>query len=110
MIEVSLPIYIKNEGATFITPERVLLMRKILETGSLNAAAKSIPISYQNAWTMINEMNKIAPTPLVTKQRGGSGGGGAILSDYGKLILKEYAFIESEVMKYTKQLNNEINM
>jgi molybdate transport system regulatory protein len=110
MVEVSLPIHIKNNGLDFLNPDRVLLLRKIQETGSLNAAAKAISISYQNAWTMIDEMNKIAPNSLVSKQRGGAGGGGAILSDYGKLILKEYSFIENEVLKFTRLLNTEINL
>jgi molybdate transport system regulatory protein len=110
MVEVNLPIHIKNNGLDFLNPDRVLLLRKIQETGSLNAAAKAIGISYQNAWTMINEMNKIAPDSLVDKQRGGKGGGGAVLSDYGKLILKEYSFIEKEVLKFSILLNNEINI
>lgn len=110
MIEVKLPVYIKNKDEVFITPERIHLLKKIKETGSLNAAAKTIPISYQNAWSMIDEMNKLAPSPIVIKQRGGNGGGGAGLSDYGNILLKEYEYIENEVIKFTSKLNNEINM
>jgi molybdate transport system regulatory protein len=110
MVEVELPVNIHFNKQLFINPLRIDLLRKIKQTGSLNAAAKGLVLSYQNVWTMIDEMNKISPRPLVVKQRGGNGGGGAILSDYGNLILKEYSFIEEEVKKFLKQLNIEINL
>ena len=87
-----------------------MLLRKIQQTGSLNAASKEMSMSYQNAWTLIDNMNKTAPQPLVIKQRGGSGGGGAIISEYGQSILKEYSFVEQQVTKFTQQLNTEINL
>ena len=110
MVEVNLLINIRVNNQHFITPERITLLRKIQQTGSLNAASKEMSISYQNAWTIIDEMNKLAPNPLVLKQRGGSGGGGAAISEYGYLIIKEYLFVEQQVIKFTKQLNTEINL
>lgn len=110
MTEVNLLINIKFNKQNFINPERIVLLRKIQQTGSLNAASKEMSISYQNAWTIIDDMNKTAPTPLVIKQRGGSGGGGAIISEYGSLIINEYLFVEQQVIKFTQQLNTEINL
>jgi molybdate transport system regulatory protein len=110
MIEVHLLINIKLDKKHFITPERIGLLRKIQQTGSLNAASKELSISYQNAWTIIDEMNKLAPNPLVIKQRGGSGGGGAVISEYGNLIIKEYLSVEQQVIKFCNQLNIEINL
>ena len=48
------------------------------------ARQKKMKISYQHVWTMIDEMNRIAPSPLVLKQRGGSNGGGTAISGYGE--------------------------
>jgi molybdate transport system regulatory protein len=110
MTEVDLLINIKFNRHIFITPERIKLLRMIKQTGSLNAASKEIPISYQNAWTIVNEINKLAPNPLVIKQRGGSGGGGAEISEYGNLILKEYSFIEQQIQEFTQKLNIELNL
>ncbi len=67
-------------------------------------------MSYQHVWNVINEMNQIASSPVVLKQRGGSGGGGATLTDYGKRILNEFNLIEVEVQKFLKRLNTEINL
>jgi len=54
-------------------------------------------------------MNKLSQNPLAVKQRGGSGGGGAEISGYGNLVLKEYSLIEQQVIEFTRQLNTEIN-
>jgi len=110
MTEVDLLINIKFKDHVFITPKRINLLRMIKQTGSLNAASKAISISYQNAWTVINEMNELAPNPIVIKQRGGNGGGGAEISDYGNLILKEYSFIEQQIQEFTQKLNIELNL
>jgi molybdate transport system regulatory protein len=44
----------------------------------LSGAAKKLKISYQHAWNLIDEMNHVAPEPLVTLQRGGTNGGGVL--------------------------------
>lgn len=110
MTEVKLLININYDHHLLITPERIKLLRKIQKTGSLNAASKEMSISYQNAWTMIDEINKLTPTPIVIKQRGGSHGGGAVISEFGKLLLKEYSFIEQLVLKFNQKINTEINL
>ena len=109
MVIVELPVYIRLDNIEYINPERITLLRKVASTGSLFSAAKQISISYQKAWTLIDDMNKKAPKPLIVKKRGGSGGGGAEITEYGKLILNEYEFIEQQVKDFTKKLNNEIN-
>lgn len=67
-------------------------------------------ISYQHAWAVVNSANRVASQPMVTKQRGGTGGGGTTLTAYGIMILREYEDIEREVVKFTKRLNTELNM
>jgi molybdate transport system regulatory protein len=81
-----------------------------MQNGSLSGAAKKLKISYQHAWTMIDEMNRTAPEPLVIKQRGGANGGGAEISGYGVKILRDYILIEAEVKKLISQINVEINL
>lgn len=76
----------------------------------MNAAAKSLGMSYQHAWNLISEMNLVAPKPLVEKQRGGANGGGATVSAYGRQILNEYQLIEAEIVRLIKRINVEINL
>jgi len=110
MIEVEAQISIKRDGVAFLNPVKTALLNEIVRSGSLNAAAKSLNVSYQHAWTMINEMNQTAPQPLVLKQRGGNNGGGAELSEYGKRIVKEYQIINETVNRMVGQINVEINL
>ncbi len=110
MIEVEAQIAIKRNGIAFLNPTKIKLLNEIVRSGSLRAAAKSLKVSYQHAWTMINEMNLSAPQPLVLKQRGGTNGGGAVLSEYGNRIMKEYQLINETVNKMVGQINVEINL
>jgi molybdate transport system regulatory protein len=110
MIEVECQVSIRKGGVSFLNPVKTELLYGIMESGSLSRAAKKLNISYQHAWTMIDEMNRIAPEPLVIKQRGGANGGGAQVSDYGEKILNEYKQIEAHIKKVVKQINVEINL
>jgi len=110
MIEVEAQISIKRDGITFLNPVKIALLKEIVQSGSLSAAAKKLTISYQHAWTMIDEMNRTAPEPLVIKQRGGTNGGGAEISEYGKRIMKDYQQINETVKKIVGQINVEINL
>lgn len=110
MIEIECHIAIKKNGVSFLDAIKTELLEEIIKSGSLSGASKKLRISYQHAWSMIDEMNKVAPEPLVLKQRGGRNGGGAIISSYGQKILREYKQIEVEIYKLVNQINVEINL
>ena len=110
MIEVECHIAIKKNGNCFLSPIKTELLYEIIKSGSLKAAAKKLKISYQHAWTMIDEMNHVAPEPTVIKKRGGVNGGGAEISSYGVRILSEYKLIEAQVKKLVNQINVDINL
>jgi len=93
-----------------LDPAKTWLLYEIMQNGSLSGAAKKLKISYQHAWNMIDEMNRLAPEPLVIKQRGGANGGSSEISVYGERILQEYRQIETQVKKLVDQINVEINL
>jgi molybdate transport system regulatory protein len=110
MIEVECQISIKKDGTCFLGPLKTQLLQEIGKSGSLSGAAKTMEISYQHVWTMIDEMNRVAPSPLVIKQRGGTNGGGAGISNYGEKMLREYFLIQAQIKKVVDQINVEINL
>jgi molybdate transport system regulatory protein len=110
MIEVECHISIKKDGIGFLNPLKTQLLQEIRNNGSLSGAAKKMEISYQHVWTMIDEMNRSAPSPLVLKQRGGANGGGTAISGYGERMLREYLIIQAEINKVVAQINVEINL
>ena len=109
-IEIEFQIFVKRDGRQLLGPGKIILLREIHRSGSMRMAAKELKMSYQHAWSIIDEMNQVAPYPVVIKQRGGTGGGGATLTEYGKRILSEFQIIEAEVQKFLKRLNTEINL
>jgi len=93
-----------------LNPLKTQLLQEIKKNGSLSGAAKEMEISYQHVWTMIDEMNRNAPSPLVLKHRGGVNGGGTAISSYGERMLREYQIIQAEIQKVVNQINVEINL
>ena len=110
MTKVDLYIHISNNDELLVNPERIQLLRLIASTGSLLKASEKMGISYNKAWKMLEAVNTVSSSPILEKARGGKGGGGAMLTGYGKLILKEYEAIEKVVSQFTKKLNTEINI
>ncbi len=110
MTEVTLHTFIRKNDKLVLTPERINLLRIIAKTGSLLTASRTIGISYNKAWKMLDAVNTAVDGMVVEKLRGGKGGGGATLTEYGKFILSEYEAIEDQVSKFVKKLNTEINM
>ena len=58
----------------FLGADRIALLEKIDQLGSITRAAKAIGISYKNAWDLINMINNLADQPLVERLTGGRGG------------------------------------
>jgi molybdate transport system regulatory protein len=81
-------IWIEADHNVLLGEGRVRLLKAIDETGSLSKAAKSMQMSYKKAWTLINAVNKSSKKPVTITSIGGKGGGGMVLTEYGrKLIL-----------------------
>ena len=63
-------------------------------------------MSYKKAWEMINALNTQAQKPLVVTQAGGEKGGGSVITEEAKLLIKYHqnlrqrflAFLETETI------------
>ena len=73
-----------------IGPGKIALLEQIDHTGSISAAAKAMGMSYRRAWELVDTMNRCFDEPLVTTSPGGAGGGGAQVTEFGRLVLKRY--------------------
>lgn len=109
-IQADYQLFINRKGLCLLGPGKTELLFEIQRTGSLRAASRNLGISYQHAWTLIDTINQASYEPVVTKQRGGTGGGGATLTAYGERLLKDYQSIDKEVKKFFQKLNMELNL
>ncbi|MFM2060088.1 MAG: hypothetical protein RLY71_4473 [Pseudomonadota bacterium] len=78
-----------------LSDSRIRLLEAIERSGSLNRAAREVPLSYKAAWDALDTMNNLAPEPLVERSTGGSGGGGTRLTDYARRLIALYRAMES---------------
>ncbi len=81
-------------------PGKADLLALIADTGSIVAAGKAMSMSYRRAWLLVETMNKMFKTPLVTKTKGGKGGGGgAELTKLGGEVLARYRNMEKRTAR-----------
>ena len=89
----------------FLLEKRIELLKAIKQTGSINKAAKVVPMSYKGAWEAIEAMNNLANSAIVLRETGGAGGGGTTLTEYGEKILQTYSILKEEHKKFIENLN-----
>src|SRR4051812_41100932 len=82
-------------------PGKVELLKHIQSSGSILRAAKAMDMSYMRAWKLLKMMENCFKRPLVTKSRGGKGGGNAQLTPTGEKALALYERMENECLNAT---------
>jgi molybdate transport system regulatory protein len=99
MTRLTLRVDFGERGA--VGPGKVRLLELVDEHGSIAAAGRAMGMSYRRAWLLIDSLNQSFRKPLVTTQLGGSGGGGAVLTVFGRQIVKHYRAMEAEATAAT---------
>lgn len=89
-MQAEILLTLKLQQRLFADPRRIALLKQIEHTGSISQGAKLASISYKSAWDAINEMNQLSEQPLVDRATGGKGGGGAVVTHYGKRLIQLY--------------------
>ena len=79
-----------------------------MKQGSISQAARILKLTYRKAWGQIKAMEQQLGLPLVQKQTGGAGGGGARLTPEAREILSDYVRlaqgIEEEVDRRFREI------
>jgi tungstate transport system substrate-binding protein len=86
-----------NLGKGIPGKELLALLEKIDETGSLNQAVEKAGMSYRYGWGLLNRAEEALGKMLVTRQTGGSAGGGTKLTPAGKKLLGHMQSLQREV-------------
>jgi molybdate transport system regulatory protein len=80
-----------------IGPGKAELLAAIAATGSISASAKQLGMSYRRAWLLVDTMNRCFREPVVASATGGSGGGGAQVTDFGRKVLASFGAMRERV-------------
>jgi len=90
-------IWLEWNGQPFFGVGRYRLLAAIAATGSINAAAKQLGISYRKAWSQLEAMEQHAPYPLLERRSGGKGGGETRLTDAALNLLRYFSDLRDQV-------------
>jgi len=90
---------VRDDDTIVLGPGKAALLDAISRTGSIRAAAGELGMSYMRAWTLVRTMNAAFRSPLVEKERGGAGQGGAQLTEAGARVLALYKKMEEKAEK-----------
>jgi molybdate transport system regulatory protein len=96
-------VWVEKDGELYLGGGRIILLERLDKMGSISAAARSMGLGYRNAWLWIDSMNRLAPTPLVEKAAGGSGGGFARLTKAGQDAVALYRKLHSRMEKIIEE-------
>jgi molybdate transport system regulatory protein len=88
--------------------DRIRLLERIDRLGSISKGAKAVGISYKTAWDVVDEVNNLSPKPLVVRTSGGRGGGGTVLTEEGKEVVRLYRVVEGEHRRFLRGLEGKI--
>jgi molybdate transport system regulatory protein len=101
-------IWFQKSQNRFLGGDRIELLEKIEELGSINSAAKAVGISYKTAWHVVNMMNNLSDKPLVDRMTGGKGGGGTVLTREGRQVIEKYRIVQEEHRKFLANLEERL--
>ena len=101
-------IWVEKNGELYLGGGRIILLERIEKLGSVAAAARSMNLGYRNAWLWIEAVNRLAPNPLVIKNRGGDRGGYAVLTKEGRKAVSMYRQLSDEFQKFIKKQKGSI--
>ncbi len=87
----------------FLGNIQYLLLKALITEGSINAAAKKCKISYQQAWSVADRMNRLSPVPILIRQKGGKDGGGCHVGAYGEELIQLY---EKKLKEFSLEIDH----
>jgi molybdate transport system regulatory protein len=98
-VQIKSKFWIEIDGRPVFGRGKRSLLEAIDKYGSINQAAKESKISYRKAWSYLNVMEERLGMKLIDRQTGGKNGGGTVLTENARIILKQYKDLESGLEK-----------
>lgn len=99
----------QKDGEDFLGVSRIELLEKIEQYGSITKAGKAQGISYKTAWEQVEALNNLADLPLVVRSAGGKGGGGTLLTDEGREVIRRYRAIQAEHERFLAAIGKHLD-
>ncbi len=86
----------------FFGPGVCRLLEYIDETGSIQAAASRMHMSYSKSWKMINKVEQEMGFPFLNRSNGGRSGGSSTLTEEGRLFIERYQAMSQDMRRISQ--------
>jgi molybdate transport system regulatory protein len=93
-------LWIEENNKPVFGSGRSALLEAIDRSGSINRAAQELNMSYRKAWGALRAMEERLGLKLIERQTGGRDGGGAVLTEEARALLKKYEALEKGVQEF----------
>ena len=93
-----------HTGERFFGPGICELLERIRKTGSIQAAAAEMGMSYTKAWRILNRAEREMGASLITRVSGGRNGGSSKLTDAGEKAVTDYRQMEARLAEFADRL------
>jgi len=103
-------LWIEGPDGTFLGYGRVVLLERIRDHGSISAAARSMDMSYRQAWKLVDSMNRQSRSPIVEKSTGGKGGGGAVLTEAGMRAINCFWSVYRDFKEFLAERSQQLKL
>lgn len=94
-------VLIKEED--FFGPGVYELLMEIDKTGSIQAAAEQMKMSYTKGWKMINKAEKEMGFLFLNRCNGGKNGGSSTLTEEGRMFLERYRVMAEDIERVSRR-------
>jgi molybdate transport system regulatory protein len=110
-----LTLRVMGKGVPAIGPGKAELIERVAETGSISAAARAMGMSYRRAWQLAEALNKDFREPVIITAIGGTRGGGARVTPFGRRLVSQFhamedkasAAIRADLQKFEQHLRKQ---
>ena len=108
-IKLGFKIWLETDERYVFGEGSFKVLQKISELGTLRDASEELGMSYRYAWGLIKEIENNLGMPLLKTHKGGKhGGGGAVLTDEAKELLRKYEIAEKAFLELSQKLNTKL--
>jgi len=97
-LRYKLEVIAEYKGRRVLDLETARLLLLVDKRGSLLSASRALGIPYSRAWELISKIERLMGERVIETKRGGRGGGGAKLTEFGRRLLNEYVSKVREVV------------
>ena len=95
MKKLSVRFRVDFGGGSSIGIGKIELLEGISRSGSLSEGARQMRMSYRRAWLLLADLNVSFDQAVAKASTGGRGGGGAVLTQFGELLVADYRKMEA---------------